>query len=154
MASCARCGASLSETTAFCPSCGTQVISASAAGVPVRELRSTDAGSNLVGALAYLFGFVSGFILLKIDSYNRNPFVRFHAFQSIFLGASAIVIFIVLGLISATLSPGFLWSLIALLKVLLALAFVLVDFFMMYKAFRGERFSLPFIGPLAAERAG
>jgi len=24
----------------------------------------------------------------------------------------------------------------------------------MYKAFRGERFSLPFIGPLAAKRAG
>jgi uncharacterized membrane protein len=24
----------------------------------------------------------------------------------------------------------------------------------MYKAFKGERFSLPFIGPLAAKRAG
>jgi uncharacterized membrane protein len=154
MALCARCGASLGENAGFCPSCGTPVIGAPPAGVPVGGPQSTDMSSNLAGALAYLFGFISGIILLKIGPYKQNPFVRFHAFQSIFLAVSAIVFFMVLGMISAMLSPGFLWSLVALLKGLLALAFVLVEFFMMYKAFKGECFALPFIGPMAARRVG
>jgi uncharacterized membrane protein len=154
MALCARCGVSLSENTGFCPSCGTPVMGAPPAGAPVGGPQSTDMSSNLVGALAYLFGFVSGIILLKIERYKQNPFVRFHAFQSIFLGVSAVVFFMVLGMMSAMLSAGFLWSLVALLKGLLALAFVLIEFFMMYKAFKGECFALPFIGPMAARRAG
>jgi uncharacterized membrane protein len=48
------------------------------------------------------------------------------------------------------LGSGFLWSLVALVKSLLGLAFfMLVPLFMMYKAFKGERFALPFIGPLS-----
>jgi uncharacterized membrane protein len=53
------------------------------------------------------------------------------------------------------LGSGFLWSLITLVKSLLGLAvFMLTPLFMMYKAFKGERLSLPFISGLAAKRAG
>jgi uncharacterized membrane protein len=62
---------------------------------------------------------------------------------------------IALGSIAGMLGSGFLWSLIALVKSLLALAFFMVaPLFMMYKAYKGERFALPFVGQLAAKRAG
>jgi len=48
---------------------------------------------------------------------------------------------------------GFLWSLIALALSLLRLAFLLLWLFMMYKAYNNERFLLPVIGPLAAQKA-
>jgi uncharacterized membrane protein len=40
---------------------------------------------NVAGALAYPLGFITGILFLKIDPYKYDPFVRFHAFQSIFL---------------------------------------------------------------------
>jgi uncharacterized membrane protein len=62
---------------------------------------------------------------------------------------------IALGSIAGMLGSGFLWSLIALVKSLLGLAFfMLVPLFMMYKAYKGERFLLLFVGRLAVNRAG
>jgi uncharacterized membrane protein len=104
--------------------------------------------SNVAGALAYFLGLITGFVFLSIEPYKRNPFVRFHAFQSIFLSVFWIVFIAGLGALSAALGPIF-----ALLRLLLQLAFVVLWLRLMYKAFRGERFSLPFIGPLAAGRA-
>ncbi|HUI41183.1 MAG TPA: hypothetical protein VL523_04365 [Terriglobia bacterium] len=124
---------------------------------PVPAPQSTGMTSNVAGALAYLVGFITGIIFLVIEPYNKDPFVRFHAFQSIFLSAFYIVFFMIWGAISGMLffgSLGFLWSLIALLWLLLRLAFFLLWLFMMYKAYNNERFSLPFIGPLAAKQAG
>jgi uncharacterized membrane protein len=49
---------------------------------------------------------------------------------------------------------GFIWRVIVLVWYLLLLAFLPLTLFLMYKAFRGQRFSLPFIGPLADKLAG
>jgi uncharacterized membrane protein len=155
MAVCASCGASVSENTGFCASCGTQALGAAPpAGEQGRGPLSTDFGSNAVGALAYLGGIISGLIIFLIERYNKNPFVRFHTIQSILLSGSVCLTLIALGVISGMLGTGFLWSLIALLKYLVSLAFMLLSLFMMYKALRGERFSLPYIGTLAAKWAG
>jgi uncharacterized membrane protein len=90
-----------------------------------------------------------------IERYKQNPFVSFHAYQSIFLNVSGIVVMIALDSIAGMLGSGFLWSLIALVKSLLGLAFfMLAPLFMMYKAYKGQRLTMPFIGPLAATRAG
>jgi uncharacterized membrane protein len=132
---------------ACCDECG--------AAVAVREPESADTGSNVSAALAYLVGFISGVIVLMIERYKQNPFVRFHAFQSIFLNVFGIVVMIGLGSIARMLGSGSLWSLIALVKSLLGLAFfMLVPLFMTYKAFKGVRLALPFMGPLASNRAG
>ncbi len=40
--------------------------------------------TNVVAALTYLVGFVTGILFLVLDPYKSNSFVRFHAFQSIF----------------------------------------------------------------------
>ncbi len=52
---------------------------------------------NLVGALAYLFGFVTGFLLLIVE--KENHFVRFHALQSILLSITFFTVFTVLGML-------------------------------------------------------
>ena len=145
MAFCSKCGASLSDSASFCPSCGTQTASISA-------WQPTGLTSNLAAALAYALGLVTGIYFLAVAPYNKDPFVRFHAFQSIFLSISYIVFSMVWGMIfGALLSLGFLFS-------LTALAFRLVEvvlwLFMMYKAYQNERFLLPVIGPLAAKQAG
>jgi uncharacterized membrane protein len=104
--------------------------------------------------LAYLVGFITGIIFLAIEPYNKDPFVRFHAFQSIFLSVVYIAFSIVWGAIFGTLflmgNMGFLFSLFALIR----LAFLALWLLMMYKAYNKERFSLPIIGPLAAKQAG
>jgi len=109
--------------------------------------------SNVAAALAYLVGFVTGIVFLAIEPYNKDPFVRFHAFQSIFLSVAYIAFSVVWGVVFGMLfflNLGFLWSLLALVR----LAFLLLWLFTMYKAYKNERFSLPVIGPLAAKQAG
>jgi uncharacterized membrane protein len=109
--------------------------------------------SNVAGALSYLLGLITGIIFLAIEPYNKDPFIRFHAFQSIVLSVVYIAFSIVWGAVFGTfflMNLGFLWSLIALVR----LAFLLLWLFMMYKAYNRERFSLPVIGPLAAKLAG
>jgi uncharacterized membrane protein len=117
--------------------------------------------SNVAAALTYVVGLITGIIFLAVAPYNKDPFVRFHAFQSIFLSCFYFLLIVawdalVGALAGALVSAGLgsLWNLILPLYSLLRLAMVLLGLFLMYKAFRGERFSLPFIGPLAAKRAG
>jgi len=153
MAFCAKCGAEVSAGSAFCPSCGapsgaTAQGSAAPGAAPM--------SSNAAGALAYLLGFITGIIFLVIEPYKRDPFVRFHAFQSIFLSVVVFALSLLWGVISGTLfavSLGFLWSLLALVWVLLRLAFFALWLFLMYKAYSKERFMVPFIGPLAEKQA-
>jgi uncharacterized membrane protein len=153
MAFCAKCGASLNEGAAFCGACGSPVGTAPATGTAFDK----PIPSNGAATLAYLVGFITGIIFLVIEPYKRDSYVRFHAFQSIFLSVVYVAVFMVWGAISGTLfvvSLGFLWSALVLLWALLRLAFFLLWLFMMYKAYSNERFMLPFIGPLAAKQAG
>jgi len=148
MTYCVKCGASLGEGAGFCAACGAPV----GAVAPV-EPKSTGLASNVAGALTYLAGFITGIVFLAIEPYNKDPFVRFHAFQSIFLSVVYLVISILWGSVFGMLSfieMGFFWSLFSLIR----LAFLLLWLFLMYKAYNKERFSLPFIGPLAAKQAG
>jgi uncharacterized membrane protein len=152
MTYCTKCGAAVSEGTTFCGSCGTQVTGAPAAGIQV-----TGMTSNVAAGLTYLLGLITGIIFLVIEPYNKDPFVRFNAFQSIFLSIAYIVFSMVWGVIFGMLflgSLGFLFSLIALALRLVELALFLLWLFLMYKAYKNERFSLPIIGPLAAKQAG
>src|ERR1700691_3537925 len=110
MTYCSKCGVSLGEGASFCPSCGTQVVNAAPptgsspggpppAWAPVSGPQSTGMTSNVAAALAYVVGFITGIIFLAIAPYNKDPFVRFHAFQSIFLSIAYIAFSIVWGVI-------------------------------------------------------
>jgi uncharacterized membrane protein len=152
---CAKCGTSLSDGAGFCNNCGAPA--GGATPPPTYSgTQSAPLSSNIVGALTYLGGLITGIIFLAVAPYNKDPFVRFHAFQSIFLSLAYIVFAIVWGAIFGMFfvaGLGFFWSLIGLVGSMVRLAFLLLWLFMMYKAYNNERYSLPIIGPLAASKA-
>lgn len=99
---------------------------------------------NAAGALAYVT-IIPAIIFLIVEPYNRNSFVRFHSWQSIFFCIAAFAIHIVL-----TLIPVIGWILVPFVS----LAFLVIWIILLLKALKGERFSLPLIGKFAAQQAG
>ncbi|HEV2418667.1 MAG TPA: zinc-ribbon domain-containing protein, partial [Terriglobia bacterium] len=90
MAFCPKCGTQVDAGAAFCKSCGAStggLWSGGAAAPPPPGAGSTPMTSNVAALLTYILGFITGIIFLVIEPYKRDPFVRFHAFQSIFLSA-------------------------------------------------------------------
>jgi uncharacterized membrane protein len=125
----------------------------SAAGGPVTgSAPSTSEGlaPNVAGALAY-FTIIPAIIFLVVEPYNRDRFVRFHAFQCLFLAAGLFGFFLVLGIFA--MIPFIGWLVGLLLFPLLGLAAFVVVVFCMYKAYKNEKFMLPVIGKLAEQQA-
>lgn len=104
---------------------------------------------NVAGALCYVLGLITGILFLVLAPYNQNKFVRFHAFQSIFLNAAWIVVWIA-EMFMMVILP---WYLVSMITTLVALAFLGVWILMLVKAYQGERFKLPVIGDLAEKQA-
>ncbi|MGH9357491.1 MAG: DUF4870 domain-containing protein [Terriglobia bacterium] len=113
--------------------------------------------SNVAAMLAYLLGFITGIIFLVIEPYKRDRFVRFHAFQSIFLSAAYILVALVWSIISGlvfTVSAFGLWHVVYIGWAVIRLGFFVLWILLMYKAYNKERYMLPVTGPLAAKQAG
>jgi len=110
----------------------------------------TGLSDNAASGLAYLT-IIPAIIFLLVAPYNQNSTVRFHSWQSIFLGIAWIAVWIVLGIVGAI---PFLNLVDIILFPLVGLAFLIVWLIVMIQAFQGKRFSLPFIGDLAAKQAG
>ena len=110
----------------------------------------TGLSDNAASGLAYLT-IIPAIIFLLVAPYNQNSTVRFHSWQSIFLGIAWVAVWIVLGIVGAI---PFLNLVDIILMPLVGLAFLIVWLIAMIQAFQGKRFSLPFIGDLAAKQAG
>ena len=94
------------------------------------------------GMLSYFL--IPALIFLVMEPYNRNRFIRFHAFQGIFYS----IAWFVAGVIA-----GFLPILNLLLIPLVGLAFLIGWVILAVKAFQGQKFKLPVIGELAEKQA-
>lgn len=96
---------------------------------------------NTAAALSYVLGFVSGFIILLLE---KDKFVRFHAMQSIvvFGGLFAINWLLIFTVILAPLS-ALLWLVGFILWLVL-----------IYKAWTGVEWEVPFAGKLARQFLG
>ncbi|MBI3695620.1 MAG: hypothetical protein HY238_12375 [Acidobacteria bacterium] len=106
---------------------------------------------NVAGALCYVLGLLTGVVFLVLEPYNRNPVVRFHAFQSIFLHVALIAVWILLTVLGAALS---------ILSLLLIPVWILLGFgsfvlwiMLLIKTFNGSKMVLPIVGPLAEKQA-
>jgi uncharacterized membrane protein len=99
---------------------------------------------NAAGALAYVT-IIPAIIFLIVEPYNRNGYVRFHAWQSIFLGIAAFAIDTVLSFI-----PIIGWILLPIAM----LGFLVLWIIALLKALKGDRFKLPVIGKFAEQQAG
>ncbi len=149
---CPNCGVELVAGAAFCASCGKPAVAATA----VASQRTTTAVAalqpNIAGLLCYLVGFITGIYFLVADPYKRDPFVRFHALQSIFLSIVWFAAYFAIGMLTA-ITPYTFWQVVWMLHSLLGLAFFIMWVFLMYKAYNHAQFKLPFIGELAAKQA-
>ena len=96
---------------------------------------------NVAGFLCYLLGWVTGLIFFFLES--KNSFVRFHALQSL-------ITFGIIALVYWFFIPGFFAY--GFYKIVGILVFVLWAF-LMYKAYKGERFKLPLIGDFSERQA-
>ncbi|HEY2467010.1 MAG TPA: hypothetical protein VGI45_04095 [Terracidiphilus sp.] len=95
------------------------------------------------GALAYVT-IIPAIIFLLVEPYNKNSFVRFHAWQCIFLYLVGFVI----GFINVIPILGQIIFLIAMVGLFIGWLMALL------KALKGERWQLPLIGKYAAQQAG
>jgi uncharacterized membrane protein len=107
------------------------------------ETAQSGLSENAAGALAYVT-IIPAIIFLIVEPYNKNSYIRFHSWQSIFLNIVAIVI----GFINIIPILGQLIFLVGMLILFVAWIIVLL------KALKGERFKLPLIGDLAERQAG
>jgi uncharacterized membrane protein len=99
--------------------------------------------SNIAAAIAYAFGALSVIAMLMIE--RRDPFVRFHAWQSTltFLGALAASL-----LVSSFPFVG------RLLNLLLTAGLAALWILLIVKALNHERFKLPYVGEFAERQVG
>jgi len=157
MAFCAKCGAALSEGVGFCGSCGTPV-GAATGGPPAPAAPAPTAGggleSNVAGALAYVT-IIPAIIFLVVEPYNKDRFVRFHAFQSIFFNIAWLVLIVGMMIVGFVLAfiPVVGWIIDVLLWLAIGLGGFCLWLYLLYKAYSNEKFMLPVIGKMAEQQA-
>lgn len=104
-------------------------------------MATTNSNQNVMGAVAYLLGFITGIILLLTE--KNNKFVRFHAMQSTIVFGGLAIIHIALGFVPA---------LGALVGSLLSIIGFVLWIVLMWKAYQGEMYKLPVIGDFAEQQ--
>jgi uncharacterized membrane protein len=105
--------------------------------------------NNVAGMLAYVT-IIPAIIFLVMEPYNKNRFVRFHAFQSIFFGVAWCALWIALSIIG--MLPVLGWATL-LVWPLLGLGGLILWIILLLKANQGQMFKLPVIGDLAEKQA-
>jgi uncharacterized membrane protein len=137
MAFCSNCKAALPEGAQFCAQCGRPI---EPFNPPAADSPLTQPGipANVAGGLCYFF--VLAIVFLVLEPYNRDRFVRFHAFQSIFFTIAAIV---------ATTIAGMIPLLNILLAPLVWAAAIAVWALLIIQAFMHRTWKLPVIGDFA-----
>lgn len=112
-------------------------------------MSQTGLSDNAAGGLSYIT-IIPAIVFLVAAPYNRNNFIRFHAWQSIFFTVACIALDVALMIVGRLPFFGFLTL---FLWPLLGLALFIIWVFLLIKAFNGERFKLPIIGDLAEKQA-
>ncbi len=157
MASCRNCGAALSYGAAFCSSCGARVEDGNGTTPPgeTAGLSLPGIAYNIAGLLCYILWPVACVFFLIFAPYNRDRFVRFHAFQAVFLGVAGIGIAIALLIMTSILGliPVVGWILGSLAWIVFAMGLIGVVILLMYKAYQGVQYRVPLIGDMAAQQA-
>ena len=139
----------------FCPICGTQLAEGAscakcATAAPTPGVAGSGLPDNLAGALAY-FTFIPAILFLVLEPYNKSRFIRFHAFQCLFLTAALFAVGIVLAIIA---SIPFIGLITIPLHFLIWIGAMVVVVILMGKAYQNQMFKLPVIGDMAEKQAG
>jgi uncharacterized membrane protein len=119
----------------------------------VSETNQSGISDNVVGAIAYIT-FVPAIVFLVLPPYNASPYVRFHAWQSIFINVAAVVVSIVLSIVLAfSVYLGSAAVVFLALTWLIWIFWILIWILCAVNALNGKRFKLPIIGAPAEKLA-
>lgn len=99
---------------------------------------------HAAGALAYVT-IIPAIIFLIVEPYNRSSFVRFHAWQCIFLSIAAFAIHTILVII-----PVVGWIMLPFVSFAILILWIIA----LLRALKGDRWQLPIVGKFAARQAG
>ena len=110
------------------------------------EETSSGLKENLVGALCYVLGIITGLFFFLTE--KKNKFVRFHGLQAIFFSVVWLILQVAIGVLFS-----FIPSLLKILLSLVNLAGVVFWIILMVKAYRGEYFLLPVLGKMALDNS-
>ena len=99
---------------------------------------------NTAGALAYLLFFFTGIYFLVTE--KTNKFIRFHAFQSIMFGIAAVIASAIASIIPTALG--------ALVQWVVDVGIFVLWVYLMYQAYSGKQYKLPYIGDMAEQQLG
>lgn len=174
---CMQCGTQVAETARFCNKCGTPLQPTQPAqtqppinyqqpnyqappyqqpgqfgqgNLPYQVPASGgDLKPNVAGMLCYPLSIITGILFLVLAPYNKDRFVRFHAYQAIFFFVAMMVLSFGLGILGIVLP----WRVERALSNLHSLLWFAGTVWSMFQAYRGETFKLPFIGDLAENQA-
>ena len=103
----------------------------------MKKMAKTGLPKNTAAALSYALGWLSGIVFLLIE---KDSFVRFHAAQSV----------VTFGILTIIVLIPFLWFFVPIAWIF---GFVLW-LVLIYKAYQGEEFKLPWVGDLAKKLLG
>ena len=153
---CSSCGTQNADSAVFCSNCGKPITqpagaTSSAAGVAASPPPPMAVGAmpneNVMGGIAYLTIFPA-IIFLLIEPHKHNRFVRFHAWQCIWLCiAWFVVVLATFWIPFGGFGMGFMVR--ALIRLVLFVAWLIA----IVNAFQGKLFKLPVIGDLAESQA-
>lgn len=126
----------------------------STAPTPASTPASGGMADNTAGMLAYIT-IIPAIIFLVMEPYNKNKFVRFHAWNNIFFAIALTVLWVALMIVGFVLDiiPILGWILHLLLAAALGIGSLIVWIMLLIKANKGEKWKLPVIGDLAEKQA-
>jgi uncharacterized membrane protein len=110
------------------------------------ETAQSGLSENAAGALAYVT-VIPAIIFLLVEPYNKNPYIKFHAWQSVFFSIACVGLW-VLDVILAMI-PILGWIAMAII----GLGVIVLWIILVMKALSGNKFMLPVIGALAEKQA-
>jgi len=145
---------------AFCSTCGTQIpdgtTACAAHAAPAAAPVASTGGmtDNVAGMLAYIT-IIPSIIFLVMEPYNKNRFVRFHAWQNLFFFGAWIALSIAFMILSAVLAfiPILGHLVMFLLWMALWVGVVVIWIMLLIKANGGQKWKLPVIGDMAEKQA-
>jgi uncharacterized membrane protein len=109
--------------------------------------------SNAAAAISYIT-FIPAVLFLVMEPYNRDRFVRFHAWQCIALTVVWVVVSIIFAMFAIVGMHFVVFGLWTMIHMLIRLVLFIFWLIALIKASQGQWFKIPIVGDLAQSFAG
>ena len=120
------------------------------------ETASKAGDDNLMAALAYFLAPLSSIVIYVVYKDKGKKLLMFHAVQATLVAVAAWIIcvgWMIVSMILSAVTGGVLALCMLPISLVLFVGFFAAWIFLMYKAFKGEKYKLPMIGDMAEKYA-